>query len=266
MSLKEKYGNTAMIAGASEGLGAAYAHALAAKGFDLVLIARRREALETTASDIKKRYPVKISLVICDLASSDVIEQITIAIGETSIDFLVCNAAASYIGAFEKAPMKTHLDIANLNAVSSLELVYHFGNKMVERKRGGIVMMTSLAGFQGSGYVTTYAATKAFSRVLAEGLWYEWKNFGVDVVACCSGPIATPNFLNTNPVKASIFEPKPQAPEDVVKECLDKIGKVPSFVSGTSFKIAAFLMQRVFSRKRAIHFIGDSTKKIFRVE
>ncbi|PUZ27660.1 hypothetical protein GA0116948_10339 [Chitinophaga costaii] len=265
MNFKDKYGNTAMVAGASEGLGAAYANALAAKGFDLVLIARRWQALEVLADSIKKKFSVKIILVVCDISADDALQQIINATADTPIDFMVFNAAACYIGPFEKAPLETHLQIARLNAVSSLSFVHHFGSKMVERKRGGIIIMTSLAGFQGAGYVATYGATKAFNRVLAEGLWYEWKDLGVDVVACCCGPIDTPNFTNNNPVKASIFEPKYLVPENVVKEALDKIGKVPSFVCGRAFRVANFFMQHLLPRKTTIKFVGDGTKKMFDV-
>jgi hypothetical protein len=137
---------------------------------------------------------------------------------------------------------------------------------MVERRKGGVVVMTSIAGFQGSGYLSTYAATKAFNRVLAEGLWYEWRPFGVDVIACCAGATATPNYINTKPGKASPLEPKPQQPEQVVEECLRRIGTTPSFISGTGNKLVSFLMQHIFSRKKAIETMGDGMKKMYSIK
>src|ERR1700685_4615332 len=98
MTFKEKYGNTALVAGASEGMGAAYARALAARGLNLVLIARRKEPLEATADEIRKTYAVEVQAVICDLALPGATELIVSAIGGTQIDFLVYNAALSYIG------------------------------------------------------------------------------------------------------------------------------------------------------------------------
>ena len=136
---------------------------------------------------------------------------------------------------------------------------------MVERGRGGVVLMASIAGFQGSAYLSTYAATKAFNRVLAEGLWYEWKQKGVDVIACCAGATATPNYINTKPGKASALEPKPQLPEAVVAECLRTIGSKPSFISGTGNKFVSFLMQHIFPRKKAVEIISDGMKKMYRV-
>jgi hypothetical protein len=263
MTFKEKYGDTALIAGGSEGIGAAYAHALAARGMNLVLIARRKDKLEATTRRITDRFGVRVLPVTCDLTAPDAVQQIVNAIGDTAIDFMVYNAALSYIGPYLSTGISTHNSIATVNMLTPLAMLHEFGSKMVERRRGGIVIMSSLAGFQGSGYLSTYAATKAFNRVLAEGLWYEWKPYGVDVIACCAGATATPNYINTKPGKASMLEPKPQLPEQVAEECLRRIGTTPSFVSGTGNKLVSFLMQHIFSRKKAINTMGEAMKKMY---
>jgi len=266
MTFKEKYGQTALIAGASEGMGAAYAFALATRGLDLVLIARRKEPLEATALQIAEQFSVNVQPVTCDLADADATEQIIRAIGDRQIDFMVYNAALSYIGPYLETELSTRSAIAKVNMLTPMAMVHYFGGKMVQRGKGGIVLMASIAGFQGSGYLATYAATKAFNRVLAESLWYEWKPKGVDVIACCAGATATPNYINTNPGKASPLEPKPQLPGQVVEECLRKIGKTPSFVSGTGNKLVTFLMQHIFSRKQAVKMMGDSMTKMYGIK
>jgi short-subunit dehydrogenase len=263
MTFKEKYGNTALVAGASEGIGAAYAHALAARGLDLVLIARRKEPLEETARLIIDQFGVKVLPIICDLADKDATQQIIQGIGGLSIDFMVYNAALSYIGPYLATGLDIHEDIAKVNMLTQMAMLHYFGGKMAEQGKGGIVIMSSIAGFQGSGYLSTYAATKAFNRVLAEGLWYEWKPKGVDVIGCCAGATATPNYINTKPGKASQLEPKPQEPEQVVEECLRKIGKTPSFISGTGNKLVSFLMQHIFSRKKTVEIMGDGMTKMY---
>ena len=266
MTFKEKYGNTALVAGASEGMGAEYAFALAARSLDLVLIARRKELLEATAKQIIEQYGVKVFAVTCDLADTDATQQIINAIDDMPIDFLVYNAAFSYIGPYLATGLSTHGRIAKVNMLTQMAMLHYFGCKMAERGKGGIVIMSSIAGFQGSGYLSTYAATKAFSRVLAEGLWYEWKPKGVDVIACCAGATATPNYINTKPGKASPLEPKPQLPEQVVEECLRKIGTTPSFISGAGNKLVSFLMQHIFSRKKAITMMGDGMRKMYGIK
>ncbi len=263
MTFKEKYGNTALVAGASEGMGAAYAYALAARGLDLVLIARRKEPLEATANHIVEQFGVNVLPITCDLAAADATEQIIHAIGEKQIDFMVYNAALSHIGPYLATGESTHTSIATVNMLTPITMLHYFGGKMAERRKGGIVLMSSIAGFQGSGYLATYASTKAFVRVLAESLWYEWRPKGVDVVACCAGATATPNYINTNPGKASILEPKPQRAEQVVEECLQKIGKTPYFISGTGNKLVSFLMQHLFSKKKSVEVMSEGMKKMY---
>ena len=126
--------------------------------------------------------------------------------------------------------------------------------------------MTSLAGFQGSGFLALYAATRAFTRVLAEGLWYEWKSKGVDVIACCAGATLTPGYINSNPKAAGFFAPKVQRPDEVVEECFRKIGKVPSFIPGTGNKIASFFMTHLLSRKTAVNIMGNTTREMYSIE
>ena len=139
--------------------------------------------------------------VICDLAAPDATQQIIDALGDMAIDFMVYNAALSYIGPYLATDLSTHSAIARVNMLTPMAMLHYFGGKMLEGRRGGIVLMSSIAGFQGSGFLATYAATKAFNRVLAEGLWYEWQPKGVDIIACCAGATRTPNYINTKPKK-----------------------------------------------------------------
>ncbi len=181
------------------------------------------------------------------------------------INLFVYNAALSYIGAFEKNTVANHHQIAQANMVTPMNLMQVFAEPMLAKQKGAMILMASLAGFQGSGFLAAYAATKAFNRVLAESLWYEWKDRGVDVIACCAGATSTPNFINTKPEKANFFAPRVQTPEEVVNECFKKLGSQPSFVTGTGNKIASFIMQKLLPRKMAINIMGDTTKKMYRL-
>ena len=263
MTFKEKYGPVALVAGASKGLGAAFAHALAREGLNLVIVARDKVQLESISTELTSRYAIKVWPVSCDLNDPDVLEQIEKVVGDRMVHFLVYNAARPYIGSFLNNPLTEHLHIAGVNMLTPLKMVHHFGGRMAKEKRGGIILMSSLAGNQGSGFLSTYAATKAFNRILAESLWYEWKTKGVDVIGCVAGSILTPNYIQSNPKKISRFAPKPQLPEDVVKECFSKIGRTPSFISGGSNKIACFLMNRVFSVRRAVNLMGNTTRTMY---
>ncbi|MBY0426165.1 MAG: SDR family NAD(P)-dependent oxidoreductase [Cytophagales bacterium] len=265
MKFKEKYGPTALILGASEGLGSAFAQLLAAEGLDLILVARRAEVLELTAQEIKGRYPVNIKTMIADLGDMSQVENLKQNLAGTSIQLMVYNAALSHIGSFLSLPKEGHKQIATVNMLAPLSLVHHFGGQMVQTGKGGIILMASMAGLQGSGYLSTYAATKAFDRILAEGLWYEWKSKGVDVMACCAGAISTPNYLNTKPKPLGFMAPKPQDPAEVVKECIQNLGKTPSFISGNGNRWASFFMQKLFPRRMAIETMGKSTEHMYSV-
>lgn len=263
MGLIQKYGKTALIAGASEGIGAAFATMLAKQGMNLVLVARREEPLNKLAGDLESQFNVKTTLIPCDLGAVDATEQILKALDGREVDILVYNAALSYIGPFVENTIEENTRIAQINMITPLKMLHVFGEKMISRGRGAVVILASLAGFQGSGFLTVYAATKAFDRILAESLWYEWKEKGIEVIACCAGATSTPGYNNSNPGKTSFFAPRVQAPEEVVEECLKKLGRRPSFISGKGNRIATFFMQKILPRKMAITIMGDTTRKMY---
>lgn len=265
MSLKQKYGSTALVAGASEGIGAAFADYLAAEGMDLVLIARHIQPLQQFADSLQSKYKIKTICLSCDLAEVNSTQQILDALNGKEISLIVYNAAQSYIGPFIKNTMHNHSRMVQVNMITPLNILHAFGGKMVDKGKGAIILMASLAGFQGSGYLSVYAATKAFNRVLAESLWYEWKNSGVDVIACCAGATATPGYKYSNPAKTGFFTPRVLAPEEVAAECFKKLGNKPSFITGRGNRIASFIMQKIMPRKMAITVMGDTTRKMYRL-
>ena len=263
--LKQKYGTLALIAGASEGIGAAFATHLAAAGMDLVLVARRMEPLDALAATLRQTYSVQVDCISCDLADPQAPLLLQKELGGREINMLVYNAALSYIGRFEDNSIAHHNQITQANMITPMNLVQICGQPMLRNGKGAIILMASLAGLQGSGFLTAYAATKAFDRILAESLWYEWRDRGVDVIACCAGATSTPGYIHTNPEKTSLFAPRVQSPEEVVTECMKQLGRRPSFVSGAGNKFAAFIMQRLMPRKLAITIMGDTTRKMYRL-
>lgn len=265
MSVNLKYGKLALIAGGSEGIGAAFANFLASNGVNLVLVARQIDKLEKTTKEIEEKYQVSVTAISCDLSKLNAVEIIKEQLADKQIDILVYNAAISYIGHFEDNSSEHNNQIAHANMVTPLNMVQLFGSLMLKKGKGSIILMSSLAGFQGSGFVSAYAATKAFNRVLAEGLWYEWKDRGVDIIACCAGATTSPNFIKTNPEKKGFFAPRYQTPDEVVDECFNKLGTTPSFVVGKGNKVANFIMQRLLPRKKAVGIMGDATRKLYRL-
>lgn len=264
-NLKKYYGPFALILGASEGLGAAFAEYLGSHGMNVVLVARRETVLNELATKLRQSYGVEVIIIKQDLADPTAINLIAAELMDVEIGLVVHNATVSFIGPFEKNSFEDHSRLIQVNTLSLMASLHEFGMPMLERKKGGFIIMSSLAGFQGSGYLASYAASKAFARVLAEGLWYEWKAKGVDIIACCAGATATPNYFKTQPSKTSFFAPRVQKPEDVVTECFIKLGKKPSLITGRGNRVAHFLMSKIFGTKVAVKIMGDNTREMYQI-
>jgi short-subunit dehydrogenase len=258
-----RYGSWGIIAGASEGLGAAYAEELAARGLNLVLVARRLELLQSLASELSTKYKVETKIIALDLAASDAIAQIAQNTNDVEIGLLVYNAAFSAIGPFLERPLEDHIKEINTNAYTPLKLIYLFAEQMLARGRGGIILMSSLSAFQGSAYISTYAATKAFNIVLAEGLWEEWRERGVDVVVCVAGAVKTPNYVASEPEQTGGLGVMTMKPNQVVREALKALGKGPYVIPGRLNRISSFVMRHLLPRKAAVKFMGRILRRMY---
>ena len=258
-----RYGPWAIVAGASEGIGAAYARELAWRGLNLILIARRAELLGDLASRLSQDYPVEIKTITVDLSTPGAAEQIHDKTHGLDIGLLVYNAAFSAIGPFLERSIDDHLRELQTNALTPISLVYHFADKMIRRGRGGIVLMSSLSAFQGSAYISTYAATKAFNIVLAEGLWEEWRERGVDALVCVSGAVRTPNYVASEPERTGGLGDLTMTPEQVVREAFDALGKRPYVIPGRMNRISSFVMRHLLPRKTAVMFMGRILRKMY---
>jgi hypothetical protein len=260
-TFRDKYGPWALVAGASEGIGAAFAEELAARGLDVILVARREEPLRALAAQIRAAHGVQARTASVDLGAPTVLDEVRRAVEGLEIGLLVYNAAVSLIGPFLEQPLADKLRAIDVNCRGPLILTDELGRAMARRGRGGIVLMTSLAGTQGTPYVTTYAATKAFDLVLAEGLWDELREHGVDVLGCRAGATRTPAYERSNPAPgpAPLMEARP-----VAVQALDALGKAPSMVPGALNGAVAFLMQRLMPRRAAVATMGRATRKMYR--
>jgi short-subunit dehydrogenase len=239
LAFRERYGPWALVAGASEGIGAAFARALADRGCNLVLLARRSEPLEALAGELRVAYDVEVRSASIDLSRDDFVDELDRVVDEVEIGFVVHNAGADDRAAlFLDRPVSDALHLLDVNCRSVVLLVHRFAPALVARGHGGIVLMTSMASVAGSGYTTAYAAAKAYSRVLAEGLWLEFAQRGVDVLGVPAGLTATPAAE-----RAGILRPdtgmEPMTPEDVVTECLAALGDGPLLVPGEANRLGA---------------------------
>jgi short-subunit dehydrogenase len=249
-----RYGPWAVIAGASEGIGAAFTTALAARGLHLVLVARRPQPLTALAH----RLPTRTVTVTADLSTVEGLGALVGATQGLEVGLVVANAAYSPIGPFVDADVERLDRALDLNCRAPLRLARHYLPAMAARGRGGLVVMSSLAGQQGSPGLAAYAATKAFGAVLAEGLWAELRGRGVDVVACVAGAVATPGLARAKTRRA----PGTLDPDAVVATALRALGRGPRTVPGAMNRVSSAVMARLLPRRAAIAIIGRASRDL----
>jgi len=232
-SFAERYGPWALIAGGSEGIGASFARALASRGLHVALLARNAEPLESAAASIRAAADVEVRTAAIDLTSPTLVADLEPLVEGIEIGLLVYNAGATH-GArpLLDQPVEHALNLVALNCRGPVLLTHRFAPAMVTRGRGGIILMTSMSAACGSAYVAAYSATKAFDLVLAESLWIELGQSGVDVLAVVAGLTDTPAMRRSGLVMEGAGFVA-MDPGDVVDEALAALpGGGPMLVVG----------------------------------
>lgn len=264
-SFREKYGPAALITGGSEGLGAAFADEIAARGLDLVLVARRPEPLEATAAALRATHGVDVTTIACDVGRDEGLAQLSAIAERREIGLFVHNAAVAAIGDFTELPEATHEALLALNCRAPALLCHRLGRRMVTRGRGGLVLVSSLSALAGTALVAHYSASKAYLRALAEGLWAELGPRGIDVLACLAGPTDTPGYRASRPRGTAWLEwPPVMDPRQVARETLTGLGGGPLVVPGTGNKAVDFLLRRLLPERVAVRLMSDSTHRMYR--
>jgi short-subunit dehydrogenase len=186
----------AVVTGASSGIGESIARSLAARGTDVVLVARRKDLLERLAEELSGRFGVRAETLAADLTVPDDLERVAERVSGT--DLLVNNAGYGAFGAFHELSMADQAKEVSLNVTALMRLTHAAAPSMVERKRGGILNVASVAAYAPSPGSAVYGATKAFVLSFTESLHAELKPSGVHVTALCPGFTRTEDDLPTN--------------------------------------------------------------------
>ena len=182
---------TALITGASAGIGRELARLFAADGHDLVLVARRLPELQALCVELEQRHPIKARAVACDLGSPSELAALLSEVRGLELDYLVNNAGFGTVGAFAELPAEREAAMIDLNVKALVRLTREVLPSMLERHQGSILNIGSTAGFQPGPYMATYYATKAFVNSFSEALVYELRGTGVSVTLSCPGPTLT---------------------------------------------------------------------------
>lgn len=184
-----RYGPWALVTGASAGIGRAFAEALAERGLNLVLVARRHDRLVALARELEEKHGVAVDVATMDLSKPTAPRSLDEATASRDVGLLVAAAGVGTSGPFLDSSLTTELAMLDLNARTVADLSYRFGRRFARRGRGGLVLMSSIVAFQGVPGAAHYSATKAYVQSLAEGLAREWAPLNVDVVASAPGPV-----------------------------------------------------------------------------
>lgn len=243
---KDRYGPWAVISGGSEGSGAEFARALAASGINPFLIARNESAMDALAEDLRSTFQVEVRTLTLDLSQDHAVDEIQTATQDLEVGFFVSNAGAYWDGKpFLDSPIEAWQALINRNVRTLTATCHLFAGPMRARRRGGLVFMASGAGLGGARGISVYSATKGFELNLAESLWSELRESGVDVLGVAAPGMSTPAMMRV--VKAVNAVPPPlHEPAEVVRQILEKLieGPMLAFAGGADDPEAVMATRR----------------------
>ena len=249
--------NTTLITGASSGIGEAFARALAARGHNLLLVARSEDKLIRLCSELGRTSSIHCQSVALDLSKSESPGKLFEEAKNRGleIDLLINNAGFGSMGDFATLDVAHELNMIDLNMRSLVEITHRFLQPMRQRKSGAIINVASTAGFQPVPYMATYAATKAFVLSFSEALWEENREHGIEVLALCPGVTETGFFA------ASHIQKPPartvETPEQVIETALRGLKRrKSSIISGLPNKVMVET-ERLMPRSFVLRTIGS---------
>jgi len=243
--LYNRYGNWALITGASSGIGEEFARQLAKMKFNLVLVARRTENLENISAQLISEHAIETIIITLDLSKPNFLKEMEQQVAHVDIGLLINNAGFALTGSFMAGKLESQIELLDLNCKAPLILSHYFGNKMIKRGKGAIINIASATAFLPMPFWSNYAASKAYLLHFSEGLWYELQEKGIDVLAVC------PGGTNTEFAKTANVQLNGMSVKDVVSESLESIGKKPTLVTGFKNKFSITFL-RLFNRKTLI--------------
>ncbi|MBR0552827.1 SDR family NAD(P)-dependent oxidoreductase [Stakelama marina] len=253
---------TALVTGASAGLGTHFARALAGEGYDLIVTARRADRLETLAAELRERHGRTVTVLPADLASPGAPEALMAAVGERglAVNMLVNNAGFGANGAFADQDREMLARMVDLNCRALMELCHAVLPGMVQMRAGAILNVASTAAFQPGPWMSVYYASKAFVLSFSEGLHEEVKAHGVRVSALCPGPVRTEFAEVADMGDSELFKRFAAEPEQVVRDGLNALAANDAVrISGMRNRLMAASV-RVSPRGMVRRLVGNLQK------
>ncbi|MGM3275211.1 SDR family NAD(P)-dependent oxidoreductase [Ralstonia sp. 24A2] len=248
-------GKTALITGASSGIGREFAYALAKRGAKLLLVARSRDKLHDLTVELRRDYACDADFLTVDLSATDAVPTVAHLLKATGtvVDVLINNAGFAAYGRFETIPWARQRDEVLVNCMAAIELTHLLLPGMQARSDGAVVNVASTAAFQPDPYMAIYGATKAFLLSFSEAVWAENRHRGIRVLALCPGATQTGFFDVVGAKEAAVGTPMPVA--RVVQDALWALDRNRSYrIVGTQNRLLANL-QRLLSREMSARLV-----------
>ena len=238
--LKSRYGDWAVVTGASSGIGLELATQLAKAGFNLVINARSAGRLTEVKDALIASAGIEVIAVPSDVSEPRGIARIIHATQNLKVGLLVVSAGFGTSGTFVESDLHTETDMLKVNCEALLALTHHYGRQFVQQRCGGIILMSSMVAFQGTPYSANYAATKAYVQTLAEALAVELKLQGVDVLAAAPGPVES-GFSQRANMRMSMA----MTPQQVGVPILQALGQKSTVLPGFLTKLLVYSLRTV---------------------
>ncbi|MER5429760.1 SDR family oxidoreductase [Streptomyces sp. NPDC002588] len=255
----KRYGPVALVTGASSGIGRAFAGQLAARGLDVVLVARRRDRLEELARTLRDTHGVSPTVLPVDLADPAAGKEILDAVARLEVGLLVSNAGFGVKGAFGEEDAAVLSSMLAVNCHAPTQLAHGLAPRLAQRGHGGVIFTSSVEGLMGCPYSAGYSATKAYVNALGEALWAELGPRGVDVLTLCPGATDTeaPRLQGIDPATLQDL----MSPDDVARSALDHLGSGPTHIPSAHYR-KVFDALLSMPRTEALTSMASSVRKV----
>jgi len=255
INFPEEYGSWAVVTGCSKGIGLNYAHELAKKGMNLVLVARKEKLLNEIADDIKSKYGVEVDVIIADFGKgNDIYKNIEESLVDKDIGILVNNVGvAGVMQYFHEDSEENMRNMINVNICSMTMMTKMILPGMIRKKRGAIINLSSLGGIAPSPFMTMYCATKAYIDFFSRGLAYECNDKGVLIQCVCPGPVFTDMLTKLIITKDKPYAVMPTS-EVFAKQALNTLGF-------SAYRTAGYWAHSLIIKSGILHFTELQKKK-----
>jgi len=256
--LKRNYGPWALITGSSSGIGQELAEQIAASGLNVILHGRNIGRLEVLADELVMKHKIQTRIIASDVAKEEEVGAIFHKVEDLDVNLVVISAGFGTSGLFHQSSLEQEVSMLRVNCEALLRVAHHFSAKFAEKKKGGIVLLSSLVAFQGVPYAAHYAATKAYVQSFGEALAEELRPFGVDVLCAAPGPVAS-GFGERAEMKMGMV----LTPQQIGIPILEALGKKTTVLPGflTKFLVGSLrTVPRSFKVKIMKKIMGGMTE------